>query len=120
MSTSSTSPFTLRSFFKKEKLNGSNYLDWLRNSRLVLRDAYAKQKRESTKVAVLMCMSMALDLRKSFNGHGAYDIAVQLKEMFQQQATQERFQTMRALLTTRQKEGESVSKHVLNLKMYVD
>ena len=67
-----------------------------------------------------MLAAMTPDLQKSLDGHGAYDIANQQKEMFQQQATQERFQTMRTLLTIRLKEGEDVSKHVLRVNMYVD
>ncbi|KAJ9557107.1 LOW QUALITY PROTEIN: hypothetical protein OSB04_011721 [Centaurea solstitialis] len=137
MSTSSTPPFTLQT-------QGSNYLDWLRTLRIVLRyeqkeyvidtpipaepragaiqvvrDAYAKHKKESNEVACLMLAAMTPDLQNILDGHGAHDMANLLKEMFQQQAAQERFHTMRTLLTTRLKEGEDVSKHVLRLKMYV-
>ena len=30
-------PFTLRSILEKDKLNGTNYADWIRNLRIVLR-----------------------------------------------------------------------------------
>lgn len=30
-------PFTLRSVLEKDKLNGTNYADWIRNLRIVLR-----------------------------------------------------------------------------------
>ena len=36
-------PFTLRSVLEKDKLNGTNYADWIRNLRIVLR---AEKKEE--------------------------------------------------------------------------
>ena len=33
----SNQPFTLRSILEKDKLNGTNYADWIRNLRIVLR-----------------------------------------------------------------------------------
>jgi hypothetical protein len=33
----STPTFTLRSILEKDKLNGTNYTDWIRNLRIVLR-----------------------------------------------------------------------------------
>ena len=34
----SNQPFTLRSILEKDKLNGTNYVDWIHNLRIVLRD----------------------------------------------------------------------------------
>ena len=39
----SNQPFTLRSILEKDKLNGTNYADWIRNLRIVLR---AEKKEE--------------------------------------------------------------------------
>ncbi|CAD6240264.1 unnamed protein product [Miscanthus lutarioriparius] len=39
----SNQPFTLRSILEKNKLNGTNYVDWIRNLRIVLR---AEKKEE--------------------------------------------------------------------------
>jgi hypothetical protein len=39
----SNQPFTLHSIFEKDKLNGTNYADWIRNLRIVLR---AEKKEE--------------------------------------------------------------------------
>ena len=33
----SNAPFSLRSVLEKDKLNGTNYADWIRNLRIVLR-----------------------------------------------------------------------------------
>jgi hypothetical protein len=37
MASSTTTSFTLRSILKKDKLNGTNYTDWIHNLRIVLR-----------------------------------------------------------------------------------
>ena len=37
MAPSSTTSFALRSVLEKDKLNGTNYSDWIRNLRIVLR-----------------------------------------------------------------------------------
>jgi hypothetical protein len=37
MAPSTTTSFTLRSILEKDKLNGTNYTDWIRNLRIVLR-----------------------------------------------------------------------------------
>ena len=45
---------------------------------------------------------------------------MQLKDMFQQQARLEHFETICAIHNTRMAEGESVSAHVLNMKGHID
>ena len=37
MAPNTTSPFALHSILEKDKLNGTNYSDWVRNLRIVLR-----------------------------------------------------------------------------------
>ena len=49
----SNQPFTLRSILEKDKLNGTNYADWMRNLRIVLR----VEKKEA--------VSLKLDLQKT-------------------------------------------------------
>ena len=43
MAPSNNAPFTLRTVLEKDKLNGTNYTDWIRNLRIVLR---AEKKEE--------------------------------------------------------------------------
>jgi hypothetical protein len=43
MAPSTTTSFTLRSILEKDKLNGINYTDWIRNLRIILR---AKKKED--------------------------------------------------------------------------
>ena len=42
MSASNNSVFNLRSVLEKEKLNGTNFIDWYHNLRIVLRQEKAK------------------------------------------------------------------------------
>ncbi|KAI3778044.1 hypothetical protein L2E82_07021 [Cichorium intybus] len=111
----------------KDKLTGSNYLDWMRSLRIALRydkrewvldtalpeapaddatravtDAWQKHKDQSDEVACLMLATMVPELQKSFETAGAFDMADQLKEMFQEQARQERYDTMISLLGCKQ------------------
>ena len=37
MAPSNTTPFALRLVLEKDKLNGTNYMDWIRNLRIVLK-----------------------------------------------------------------------------------
>ncbi|XP_071694735.1 uncharacterized protein [Rutidosis leptorrhynchoides] len=148
MSPNATTPFhhlSLRSVLEKEKLNDTNFLDWYRNLRIVLkvekksyildgpvpeeppanatksiRDAWTKHTDDSTEVACLMLATMIPDLQKDLEHHDAFEMLKQLKEMFQQQARQQRFETVRALHACKMTEGTSVSSYVLKMKSYID
>ena len=83
--------FTLRSVLEKDKLNGSNYIDWSRNLRIVLkqekklyvldtllpneparnatavqRETYETKKSDSNDVTCLMLATMVPELQKQF------------------------------------------------------
>ena len=105
--------FSLLSMLNREKLIGTNYLDWNQTLRIALRyeekeflldnellyldefsteeenETYNRQDTESRKVACIMLASMTSKLQKGFDNIGAYDLNEQLREMFQQQAHQE-------------------------------
>ena len=109
MSTSNTATLSLRSVLEKDKLNGTNFLDWFRNLRIVLkqerkayvldqpipeelaanalraqRDAYTKHKDDSVDVGCLMLATMIPKLQRDLKLMEAYEMIVHLKEMFQQ------------------------------------
>ena len=91
MASNNTSTFTLRSVLEKEKHNGTNFLDWSRNLRIVLkqerkmyvldneipnellsnnapraeRDAYNKHLNDSVDVTCLMLTTMNLSFRSN-------------------------------------------------------
>ena len=146
MASNNTSTFTLRYVLEKEKLNGTNFLNWSRNLRIVLkqerkmyvlgneipteppannaprakRDAYSKHLNDSVDVTCLMHTTMNSELQKQFEEMEAFYMMVHFKGMFQEQARQERFTTTKALNACKMTPGTSVSAHVLKMKGLID
>lgn len=133
-------PFALRSILEKEKLNGTNYSDWVRNLRIVLRadkkenvldtpipeepannasaavkNAYKKACDDSLEISCLMLACMEPDLQKQFEDQEAYDMIIALKDMFQTQASTERFNVSKAFLECKLTEGAPVGPHVIKM-----
>ena len=141
----STNNFSLRSVLEKDKLTGSNYIDWARNLRIVLkqekklyvldaplppeparnatavqRETFETKKSDSNDVTCLMLATMVPDLQKQFMDKEAYEIMIQLREMFQKHARHERFVTTKALTSCKMTPGTPVSAHVLKMKEHLD
>ena len=140
-----SSTMSLRSVLEKDKLTGTNFLDWFRNLRIVLKqerklyvldeplpeepgdyapraekNAYEKHHNDSIDVACLMLATMSSELQKDLENMEAYNMILNLKEMFQQQARQERYETTKALHSCKMAEGASVSANVLKIKGYIE
>nr|GFB31573.1 zinc finger, CCHC-type [Tanacetum cinerariifolium] len=79
--------------------------------------AWVKGQKE---VAVLMLLTMDLEIQRNLAHLGAYDMLQELKAMYSKQAEQELVQTVREFHTSKQEEGQSVSSHVLKMKGYID
>src|SRR6266498_2448548 len=132
MASSSSSCFTLRSVLEKEKLNGTNFIDWIQNLRIVLkqerkdyvlensippepaanspreeRDAYKKHSDDAVDVTCLMLATMNSELQKQFKNMMVFDIVMQLKNLFQAQACVERYEMTKALHECKIAEGAS-------------
>ena len=100
-----TNNTTLQSILDKEKLNGTNFLDWHRNLRIVLKhetklymidqpipnepaasapraekNAYSKHKEDSLDVTCIMLATMDPELQKQMEDMEAYDMIVHLRE----------------------------------------
>ena len=99
--------FILKSILEKEKLNNTNFLDWHRNLRIVLKMAkklyvldgliptepenntaaawkeLEKHNEDAVEVACLMQATMSHDLQNNLEDKDAYDMIQQLKGMFQ-------------------------------------
>ena len=123
--TSNTAPtMSLQSILEKDKLNGTNFLDWYKNLRIILRqerkeyildqpileepaataprtqkDAYNKHANDSVDVTCLMLRCMEFELQNQLMEIEAYTMIGHLKKMFQEKARIERFNTIRALLS---------------------
>ena len=142
MSTSNPSNSCLRSLLEKERLraDGSNFMDWDRNLRIVLKNerreyvlntplpetepdkakvdevnAYKKHKEDEHEVNALILAMMDGELQKQFLENTSYFIMGRLKEMFQEQARHERHKVTMDLISCKLQEGSSVSAHVLKL-----
>ena len=104
-----SSTLSLRSILEKDKLTGTNFLDWFRNVRIVLtqerklyvlenpipaqpaanapraqRDADEKHVNDSVDVACLMLATMVPKIQKNLENMRAYEMVTHLREMFQQ------------------------------------
>jgi hypothetical protein len=133
----------LRSILEKDKLNGTNYTDWVRNLRIVLRaerkehvldtpipdepaenataavkNAFKRASDDSLEVSCLMLATMEPELQKQFENMEAHDMIVGLKGMFQTQARTERFNVSKAFLESKLAEGAPVSSHVIKMVGY--
>ena len=140
-----TSTLSLRSILEKEKLNGTNFLKWYRNLRIVLkqerkayvleqpipnepaatapraeRDAHKRHSDDALDVACLMLITMESELQKQHENMGAFDMIEHLKMLFQEQARHERFETSKALFQCKMSEGSPVGPHVLKMIGYIE
>ena len=67
-----------------------------------------------------MLATIVANSQKQFKAMEAFDMMRHLKVMFQEQACQERFLTMKALDECKMAHGTSVSAYVLKTKDYLD
>ncbi|KAK8557826.1 hypothetical protein V6N12_010050 [Hibiscus sabdariffa] len=113
---------SLRSLLEKEKLYGINFLDWFRNLRIVLKqerkeyvieepvldepaanaprtdkDKFKKHMDDMVDVGCLMLATMGSELQKQHENMVAYEMIQNLKEIYEGQARQERYETSKAL-----------------------
>ena len=136
--------FSLRSILEKDKLNWTNYTDWIRNLRIVLRaekkkdvldaplpvepaddapaaakNAYKKACDNNLEVSCLMLACMEPELQMQFEtNHEAHDMIVVLQDMFQAQARTERFNVSKAFVECKLVEGAAVGPHVIKMVGY--
>ncbi|KAJ9538899.1 hypothetical protein OSB04_031632 [Centaurea solstitialis] len=141
----STNNLSLRSILEKDKLTGSNFLDWERNLMIVLRherkwyvlekplgeappanapaaarNAHKKHSDDLLDVAYLMLATMSPDLQAGLINTNAYDMIRQLRDMFQTQARTERYDATKAFNECKMVKGTSVSDHVMKMKRHLD
>ncbi|GJR28393.1 zinc finger, CCHC-type containing protein [Tanacetum coccineum] len=83
-------------------------------------DKYYKSVNIEQEVACLMMSSMSPDLQRTLEKYNAYDMMKELKTMFEEQAKQELFETVKAFHACKQEEGQSVSSSLLKMKSYLD
>ncbi|KAI3735241.1 hypothetical protein L6452_14733 [Arctium lappa] len=136
---------TLRSILEKEKLNGTNFIYWYRNLRIVLkaekklyvleqqipeepnssaprteRDTFKKHDEDALDVSCLMLITMEPELQKQHENMGAFDMIEHLKLLFQEQARHERYETSKELFRCRMSEGSPVGTHMLKMIGHIE
>ncbi|KAK9036844.1 hypothetical protein V6N11_021769 [Hibiscus sabdariffa] len=135
---------SLRSLLENEKLNGINFLDWFRNLRIVLKqerkeyvieeaipndpganapradkDKFKKHMDDMLDVDCLMLATMTPELQKQHEDMVAYEMIQNLKEIYEGQARQERYETSKALFQCKMSEGSLVGAHVIKMMGYI-
>ncbi|GKA19117.1 zinc finger, CCHC-type containing protein [Tanacetum coccineum] len=150
MTTSVGNNLVFRNFFEKQKLTGPNFIDWYRQLRLVLstedKEQYLEQPipvapvavapdqpippatlttynewvKNQKEIAVMMLLTMYLEIQGSLAYLGANDMLIELKALYSKQAEHELLQTVREFHTCKQEEGQFVSSYVLKMKSYID
>ncbi|GJY14199.1 hypothetical protein Tco_0383508 [Tanacetum coccineum] len=63
---------------------------------------------------------MSPDLRRTLKKYNAFDMMKELETMFEEQAKQERFETVKAFYPCKQEDGQSVNSYLLKMKSYLD
>src|SRR5688572_12903580 len=138
MAPSSTTPFALRSVLEKDKLNGTNYSDWIRNLRIVLRtekkedvldnplpeepaddapaavkNAYKKACDANLEVSCLILACMEPELQMQFEtNHEVHNMIMAIRDMFQSQAWTDRFKWLKAFVESNLPESAAVAPNV--------
>ncbi|GJV50315.1 retrotransposon protein, putative, ty1-copia subclass [Tanacetum coccineum] len=83
-------------------------------------DKYYEFVNLEQEVTCLMLSSMSPDLQRTLEKYNAFDMMKELKTMFEEQAKQELFETVKAFYARKQEDGQLVSSYLLKMKSYLD
>ncbi|KAI3739155.1 hypothetical protein L2E82_29552 [Cichorium intybus] len=136
---------SILSLCSKVTLDGTNYNDWIRNIKMVLRfehkeyvletelvdvdtetatpeeiAAYTKHSDDPTKVACIMIATMNPELQRIYEDYWPYEMHKELAERFRKQERIERREVVKAFTNSKPKEGESIYAHVQRMHGYVE
>lgn len=132
------SSLSLRGILDANKLTGPNYVDWLRNLKIVLTqekifyiletldlgdlgdDATEEEvathkmwKNDSVTVKCIILASMSNELQRQHEGMDTQSILLNLKELYGEQSRTARYEISKQLFRARMNEGTPVQNHVL-------
>ncbi|GJW03470.1 zinc finger, CCHC-type containing protein [Tanacetum coccineum] len=108
---------TIRSILQQEKLTGSNFMNWYQNLRIVLRSEGKLAHLEQPLIPLPLPVAPQARVLENYK---AYDMIQELKTMFDEQAKQELFDTVKAFHACKQEEGQTASSYLLKMKSYLD
>ncbi|CAH1423792.1 unnamed protein product [Lactuca virosa] len=137
--------FSLMNLCGRVIFDGSNFMDWIRNIRMVTRyedkeyvldkelkeldestatpeevAEYQAHERDATKVACIMMATMTAELQKSYEDYYPFEMHQDLMERYHQSARQERYEIISSMITTRMKDSEPITSHMQKMQRYVD
>ena len=140
---SSTNP--LRGIMDVNRLTGSNFTDWLRNLKILLKskriayvvegdgpveptsDAsedevweYQKWQEDSTTVQCYMLASMCNELQRHHEDMEPTVMLLHLMELFAEQSRTQRYEISKSLFRARMAESSSVQAHVLKMIEWIE
>ncbi|KAL7611006.1 hypothetical protein Lser_V15G13097 [Lactuca serriola] len=144
-SSNHTDSFSLMNLSGRVIFDGSNFMDWIQNIRMVTRyeekeyvlDKELKEidestatlqeiadfrahERDATKVACIMMATMTVELQKSYEDYYPFEMHQELMERYYQNARQEWYKIISSMITTRKKDGEPITGHMQKMQRYVD
>ena len=132
-------------FLEKAKVtdDGSNYIDWARNLRIILiaaqknyvlnaalgdeppatadqdvKNTWLTRKEDYSVVQCAVLYGLEPGLQRRFECHGAYEMFQELKFIFQKNARIERYETSDKFYACKMEENSSFSEHVLKMFGY--
>ena len=134
-------PLNFNAFLEKAKLkdDGSNYMDWVRNLRIILiasqkvyvldallgvppppmnvdvLNTWQKRVDDYSIVQCAMLYGLEPGLQRCFEHPGAYEMFQELKMVFQAHARVERYEVSDKFFSRKMEENSSVSEHILNM-----
>src|SRR5215216_5764207 len=142
-----TIPLNFNAFLEKAKLkdDGSNYMDWVRNLRIILiaaqknyvldaplgarpavgaaADVMKVWQTKSDDYSIVQCAKLydlESGLQRCFECHGAYEMFQELKLIFQANARVERYEVSNNFYSCKMEENSFVSEHILRTSGYHD
>nr|AAS01945.1 putative polyprotein [Oryza sativa Japonica Group] len=110
MAAPAASNFNLRSIIEKEKLTGTNFMDW----------EHEKRCNDYLDISCLMLATMSPKLQRQYEALDAHTIITGLRNMSEDQARAERSNTSKSLFACRLAEGNPVSPHVIKMIGYTE
>nr|GEX53678.1 hypothetical protein [Tanacetum cinerariifolium] len=120
MTTSSTNNSVFRGFFEKQKLTGSNFINWYLQLRIVLSIEDKLNYLEQPIPPASVVPTGQHVSPEILAAHTAWNKGSKEITLFAQQTEQELLQTTRDFRSCKQEEGQSVSSYVLKMKGYID
>ncbi|KAK8624643.1 hypothetical protein V6N13_089532 [Hibiscus sabdariffa] len=83
------------------------------------KDKFKKHMDDMLDVGCLMLATMTLELQKQHEDMAAYEMIQNLKEIYEGQARQERYETSKTLFQCKMSEGSPVGAHVIKMMGYI-